>query len=314
MKKKKKFLITIDTEGDNLWNWHEGMPIRTDCVEYLPRFQELCNKFEFKPTWLTNYEVIMDDRYVEFIQKVESSGTGELGMHLHAWSTPPDYKIPVEENGQPYLIEFPEDIMEEKIKTMTELIISRTGIKPVSHRAGRWAMDDRYFRLLVKYGYKYDCSVTPYIDWSDNLGWTKGFGGSDYSAYSEKAYIDNTGIIEIPMTIKKTDNFIWPDTLSARGVLGAVRRVIEKTPIWLRPNGNNLNSMRYLVNKAVSNNDDYIMFMLHSSEMMPGGSPVFKTEESIEKMYKDVEAVFELISRNFQGIKLCEYDLEGSKR
>ena len=96
-------------------------------------------------------------------------------------------------------------------------------------------------------------------------------------------------------------------------MLGAVRRVIEKTPIWLRPNGNNLNSMRYLVNKAVSNDDDYIMFMLHSSEMMPGGSPVFKTEESIEKMYKDVEAIFELISRNFQGIKLCEYDLEGSK-
>lgn len=306
--KKKKFLITIDTEGDNLWNWHEGMPIHTDCVEYLPRFQELCNKFEFKPTWLTNYEVIMDDRYVEFIQKVESSGTGELGMHLHAWSTPPDYKIPVEENGQPYLIEFPEDIMEEKIKTMTELIISRTGIKPVSHRAGRWAMDDRYFRILAKYDYKYDCSVTPHVNWSSALGWTKNFGGTDYSKYPKSAYVTDSGVCEVPVSIRKTVDIVLPEKKKIRSILGAIKRKFTAQPIWIRPNGCNINEMKYLAKKIYEESDsNYLMFMLHSSEMMPGGSPTFKTKASIEKLYCDLNGLFDYVSKMYQGATLREY-------
>ena len=54
----KKFIITIDTEGDNLWEWKFGDAITTENVKYLPRFQNLCNDFGFKPVWLTNYEII----------------------------------------------------------------------------------------------------------------------------------------------------------------------------------------------------------------------------------------------------------------
>lgn len=48
---------------------------------------------------------------------------------------------------------------------MTELIREKFGFVPVSHRAGRWAMNREYFRLLHKYGYKIDCSYTPGINW-----------------------------------------------------------------------------------------------------------------------------------------------------
>lgn len=305
---QKYFLITIDTEGDNLWAWRKSIPIKTNCVEFLPRFQELCNKYEFKPTWLTNYEIIMNDKYVDFIKKVEASGIGELGMHLHAWSTPPDYEIPIEENGQPYLIEYPEKIMEAKIKTMTDVIVERTGIKPVSHRAGRWAMDDRYFRLLAKYGYKYDCSVTPHIDWSSALGWTKNFGGSNYADYPEQGYLDKSGVVEIPVSICKADRYIIPAQKKVRSFAAALRQMVLKQPLWLRPNGKNLNEMKYLIRKiSAETNSNYLMFMLHSSEMMPGGSPTFRTEESIEKMYSDVEKIFSLLAVKYQGATVREF-------
>lgn len=71
----KKFLITIDTEGDNLWQWKDGDPIGTDNTKYLPRFQKLCDKYGFKPTWLTNYEMMMDDNYVQFIKEVVNEGS-----------------------------------------------------------------------------------------------------------------------------------------------------------------------------------------------------------------------------------------------
>lgn len=37
---KPAFLITIDTEGDNLWQNHDR--ITTENTRFLPRFQALC--------------------------------------------------------------------------------------------------------------------------------------------------------------------------------------------------------------------------------------------------------------------------------
>lgn len=66
--KRKSFIITIDTEGDNLWDWKEGTEIGTNNSRYIPRFQSLCNEFGFKPTWLTNWEMIQNQEYVEFVK------------------------------------------------------------------------------------------------------------------------------------------------------------------------------------------------------------------------------------------------------
>jgi hypothetical protein len=40
---------------------------------------------------------------------------------------------------------------------------------------------------------------------------------------------------------------------------------------------------------------------------MPGGSPNFKTEESIERLYTDIEIIFKNIHGDFQGITLKNY-------
>ena len=61
----KSFIITIDTEGDNQWNTKQAC--YTENAKYIPRFQELCEKYGFKPTWLTNYEMARDPFYVEYM-------------------------------------------------------------------------------------------------------------------------------------------------------------------------------------------------------------------------------------------------------
>ncbi len=302
----KKFIITIDTEGDNLWSWKPGDTIKTENSLYLERFQNMANEFGFKPVWLTNYEMLQDHRYIDFISKVEQDGTGELGMHLHAWSTPPEYDLPKVQKGQPYLIEYPDDIMEEKIAVMTECIYQKTGIRPVSHRAGRWAMNPLYFELLEKYGYKIDCSVTPHIDWSAYPGQSFGSKGSNYNACSEQPYsIGN--ITEIPLTVRITHSLIIPEKYSVKNVLRGVKRAIKSQAIWLRPNGKNINELKWLLRSVYESDADYIMFMLHSSEFMPGGSPTFKTCESIEDLYRDIRILFEAASKKYEGCTLREY-------
>ncbi|SQC58008.1 deacetylase [Klebsiella pneumoniae] len=177
------FLITIDTEGDNLWQKHDS--ITTENARYLPRFQQLCEKYGFKPVYLTNYEMAIDPFYIEFARDVIARGTAEVGMHLHAWNSPPTEPLTADDwRHKPYLIEYSDAMMREKVDYMTRLLEDTFQTKMVSHRAGRWAFDERYARLLVEYGYQVDCSVTPRVNWKTAKGAPQGDGRDRLSPLS----------------------------------------------------------------------------------------------------------------------------------
>ena len=98
---KPYFLITIDTEGDNLWSQPKELTCRNG--EFLPRFQSLCESYGLKPTYVTNYEMAMSKTFQLFGKDIIKRQTGEIGMHLHAWDSPPEYKLTDDDhNNQPY--------------------------------------------------------------------------------------------------------------------------------------------------------------------------------------------------------------------
>ena len=312
MNKRKYLIITIDTEGDNLWNWKKGDRITTENAKYLQRFQDLCNNFGFKPVWLSNYEMLCDSFFIDFISGVIDNHYGEIGMHLHAWNSKPDYELCTTYRGAPYLIEYPSEIMEAKIEYMTQLIKDRIGVKPVSHRAGRWAVNKEYISLLVKNGYKVDCSITPGINWGKCSGALADSCGCNYVKFPhEEFWISDESshdkLLEVPVTICKSHKFYLPKEKTIRGILAATYRMFNGTHLWLRPENDNMIQMIDLISKIENSEEKYIMFMIHSSELMPGGSPTFKTRESIEKLYIDLKSLFERLSQNFCGITLQDY-------
>src|SRR6266704_1388212 len=154
------FIITIDAEGDDLWA--NPREITTRNAEYLPRFQSLCERFRFKPVYLANYEMAMSDVFVEFARDVVARGAGEIGMHLHAWNSPPlDPLTDDDFRYHPYLIEYPEPVMKEKIRILTSLLEDRLYQKMISHRAGRWAFDGRYAAMLRQSAHR----ASPKLRW-----------------------------------------------------------------------------------------------------------------------------------------------------
>ncbi|KAA6096686.1 MULTISPECIES: polysaccharide deacetylase family protein [unclassified Pantoea] len=311
---KPAFLITLDTEGDNLWRNRSGK-VTTHNVRFLPRFQALCEKYGFKPTWLTNYEMASDPAYVEFGRDLLARGQGEIGMHLHAWYSPPEYALTDDEwRYQPYLIEYPENVLRDKVAYMTDLLENAFQRKMTSHRAGRWAFNEVYARALIDQGYLVDCSVTPRVSWRNAQGAPQGQGGTDYSHFPDRAYFldeqdisrpGDSPLLELPMSIQYRYGAF---TNQLKKVWNGIRgRQRGPSVNWLRPVGGNLAQMKQVAEQTLAQGNDYVEFMLHSSEFMPDGSPTFKTEADIERLYDDLEGLFSWLATRTQGMTLTEF-------
>lgn len=316
--KKPYFLITIDTEGDNLWEKPSSITAKN--AEYLFRFQELCEEYGFKPTYLTNYEMASSKVFIEFARDVIKSNTGEIGMHLHAWNSPPlipltkdDFKL------QPYLIEYNEEVIRQKVEYMTKLLEDTFQIGISSHRAGRWGFNEYYAKILEELGYKVDCSVTPLINWNSQKGVSWGRGGTDYSSFPDKAYFldlsnvskeGKSRILEVPMTITSTDSMLSKEINNKFKNKKTLRKFANRlfpSFYMLRPSGKNLHRLLRIIDKTIENGKDYAEFMIHSSELMPGGSPTFKSKNHIEGLYRDLRMLFDIANKSFNGATMLEY-------
>jgi hypothetical protein len=61
------------------------------------------------------------------------------------------------------------------------------------------------------------------------------------------------------------------------------------------------------VEEAAAAGASHVEFMLHSSELMPAGSPTFPDARSVERLYADLEMLFERASAVFSGATLAEF-------
>src|SRR5712671_1251148 len=307
------FIITIDAEGDDLWA--NPREITTRNAEYLPRFQSLCERFRFKPVYLANYEMAMSDVFVEFARAVVARGTGEIGMHLHAWNSPPLVPLTSDDfHYQPYLIEYPDAVMKEKIRIVTRLLEDRFDQAIVSHRAGRLGLDGRYAAILLDEGYRVDCSVSPGLDWRGTPGDPNGKGGSDYTAFPDFPYFLNptdisapasAGLLEVPMTIRSSGLFRRAPWVYRIPLLRqTANRLVSPALNHVCPAENCLGGLLRAARAARADGAAHTEFTLHSSEFMPGGSPTFRNRSDIERLYENLEILFEELATWCRGMTL----------
>ena len=319
MNNSKYLLVTIDTEGDNIWRGVDK--ISTQNAKYIPRFHSLCEKYHFRPTYLTNYEMASSKDFIKFLKLTLSNNTAEVGMHLHAWNSPPYYKLSDDDQkSMPFLIEYPFDVMCEKISFLTELLQDTFEVKMLSHRAGRWAFNERYAKIISKMGYKVDCSIIPHIT-LDRLIY---YGGKkkiiSYEKFRETPYLidldniikedEDSSLLEIPLSsiIHEASFFsILRDINPINSFSVKIINRLTKNPHILRPNGQNLINMKRILRNAEINKWPCVSLMLHSSELMPGGSPYFPNSESIENLYADLEVLFAIAKNSFEGVTCKEF-------
>ncbi|MCH3918397.1 MAG: deacetylase [Spirochaetia bacterium] len=300
------FIITVDTEGDNQWD--TSQKATTKNAKFIPRFQDLSNTYGFFPTWLVDYEMAQNPFLVEFLGDKLHNNLCEIGMHPHAWSTPPEISLEKTTNCRDYLIEYPVEIMEMKLRNLKDLLEEKFCHKITSHRSGRWTINQQYFDLLEHIGITADCSVTPHINWTRCQGAT-GIPGSDFRNSPESPFYPTAHILEIPMTIRYLHQFDIDGNLTPKNLLRGIKHLGMGKFYWLRPDSHcQTQTLKHIIKKAKDEKSDYVMFMIHSSELMPGGSPSFSDKATIENLYQCVENVFQFAQAcNFKGITLSDY-------
>jgi hypothetical protein len=301
-----EFIITVDTEEDNLWQWKYGDKVSTRNAYYIQRFQELCEDYGLKPVYLVDYEMAQSDELCRCIRKKAYEGKCEIGMHLHAWNTPPMHELPIRYDGCPYITEYMEEVIFEKHRFLKQYIEEQFELKVVSYRSGRWATNDVLFRVLESIGFLVDCSVTPGNSYESNVGMSVGKGNSYIDAHS-KPYRVLGNLIEVPMTTRRVRG-IHGGSLKNRAV-----NLIKGEELWLRPSTQSLKEMKRLMSIVEKENAGYAEFMIHSSELMPGGSPYCRTEEDVENMYMKMDMLFKSVADRYSGATLSEYYKEHSQ-
>ncbi|HAZ29033.1 MAG TPA: hypothetical protein DCY48_04660 [Candidatus Magasanikbacteria bacterium] len=311
------FLITVDTEADN--QWKRESPRTVDNIRFLPRFQKLCEQYGFIPTYLITHEVAVDPFAIDLLSGWREKGTAEIGAHLHPWTTPP--LLPDEERAVPekrFPSQLSDDLLRQKLETLTRTIQNNFSFAPKIFRAGKWGLDERMIDYLSEFGYIVDCSVSPKVNWRDFVDSSKMDGVPDYSRspvfphflYSRKG----RKIFEVPVTILYTrfgfTEFFFPFHTRLGHMPYRVRFFMQRLYRlrWCRvfPE-TQVSDLVSLYELAGKNRLPIFEFIIHSSELMPGGSPYNKTRESIEKMYTTLESFFSFLSKqdvNGSGLQI----------
>jgi hypothetical protein len=252
-------------------------------------------------------------------------------MHLHAWNSPPLIPLTSDDfHYQPFLIEYPDAVMKEKIRTMTRLLENRFDRKMVSHRAGRWGFDGRYSAMLAQEGYGVDCSVTPGMDWRGIQGDPAGNGGSRYVDFPRGPYfLDPADIsrpaagalLEVPMTVRPSRLYRrvrWAYRVPllrryANRISPGLGWLCPVQPTLRVPLSRNLELMLEVARASRSEGVSHLEFMMHSSELMPGGSPMFCGASDIECLYDYLEMLFEELAGWCGGVTLEEFRAQFTK-
>ena len=269
------FLLTVEFDG--------GPELKRTAA----RLQITARKYGFKPVWLVGVNALAHAADLEPMARWQAEGEAEIGAWLLASDVPPLVELGPSEGLRPALTDFPESVIEEKLVGFTDTLERATGRRPVTIRTSRPSVDDRYYALLAKHGYKIDLTVVPHAK----------FGTTDFTGYSEKAYLTPQGILEIPRTVRRRryGPFV-EDLLVLPGWPGMAARHFFPTLRCFRLRRGNRPVLRSLIREAVKTPPEYFDLRIAARDWKQG-----------DALVRDLQHVLAAVQTSVVGLTAEEF-------
>jgi hypothetical protein len=298
-------LVVVDTEEE--FEWGKGFfrdRTSVHAMAGVPRFQEMCEEFGIRPTYVVDYPVVTQRAGYEALRGFSDAGRAVIGAHLHPWVTPPfdegtDRRLSYPGNLDPAL-------EARKLRTLGEAIEAVFGRRPVIYKAGRYGLGPATGATLEALGYEFDLSVCPGVD----LGTDD--GGPDFLDFSPDPYWFGEGraLLEIPVTA----GFVGPlarfgpglKRLGARRPFGALPALLGRTGaldrLRLSPEGMDFEQHRRLTEALLRRGTRVLTLSLHSPSLRPGYTPYVRSEADLDAFLDRCRRFFDWFLNERNGI------------
>lgn len=270
------FLLTIEFDGGS------------ELLRPAARAQIVARKFGFKPTWLVGTEALNHPGALEPLARWQRDGEAEVGALVDAALVPPLVDLgPLAEGRKPTLTDFPESVMDEKLAWISATLGQAMGRQPTSLRSTRPAVDDRYYSLLAKNGFKVDLTVVPHAK----------VGNSDFTAYSEKAYLTPQGVFEVPRMVRRRKfGPLIEDLLVLPGAFGVWARALFPTLRCFRLRRGNGGVVRAMAREALKSPPSHFDLRISTKDWSRGDS-----------LIRDLERTLALVQTQVVGLGADEF-------
>jgi hypothetical protein len=284
------FVVTVDTEEE--WDWSSGYPIgptRTANIHRLPKFQAVCERHHAAVTYFVNHAVLVDPAARDVILQLSQRPRVEIGMHIHPWNTPPlqTYeKVPVRDS---FLHNLPSELAIAKLNAV-HAAFAACGLEPISFRGGRYSTGPLIQTWLREHAFVADVSVLPYTRWVDD-------GAPDYRTRGpEPVRLPGTPPLwELPLSLAFTrlPFAFWNNVLSIAEkpplrylhVVGILQKLGVFRKSWLNFENPFWEGMRALIRSLHRAGVPYLCFTIHSSSLLPGGSPYAMSPGDVDRFF-----------------------------
>ncbi|MFO0937527.1 MAG: hypothetical protein U0798_13535 [Gemmataceae bacterium] len=301
-----RITVTIDTEEE--WDWASGYPTgRTSVsnIAQLAEFQNILDSHGAKATYFTNHAVLTNGDSCEQILKLAERPNVEIGVHIHPWNTPPLQKGEMVPPRESFLHNLPWDLARQKLGE-TFAVFERAGLAPTSFRGGRYSTSNAIQNELRDHGIVADCSVLPFNTWADD-------GAPDYRHRNldpvrlPPRHAGDKAMWELPLSFgfigRPFSLWKWAFRLfdskpfKSLPFGGLVGRLFGARKCWLNfenPLGEEMTDLFDVLRRFEL---PYACFTLHSSSLLPGGSPYCRTAADRDRLLKTLDETLATVAK-----------------
>lgn len=315
-----KLVITVDVEEEGLFSGsYPRIPKGVQNVRELQRLEWITSEFGLPLTLLVTYQVAIDPACQQILHFWKENLKAEIGAHLHHWNTPPFLDSPLPEPIPSHRL--PSALLKTKLETLLSALEQHLGVIPRSFRMGRFDAGKPVLELLPPHGIKVDSSMVPFhkmasgadhfLTPTDPFKYTLGTAGND----------DST-LLEAPLTIVPllpgTSRWVYKSAAALPEKRGAALLALHRHlgiagihPAWFP-----LQSMKWAVRLHRVRGGEVLTMFLHSSELMPGATPSFRTEKAVNRLVRKMREFLVWLAWTIpvEGVTLSELDGVGPRR
>jgi hypothetical protein len=299
--------ISIDVEEEGLFSGrYPREPEGVSNVVELQRLSFVSSEFSIPLTLLADYPVLVSPACCGYLALFHENYGAEIGTHLHHWNTPPFQGPGL---AQPVLAQnMTADLLREKLQTLTEVALHGCGIRPTTFRMGRFDFAPIVRKIIAELGYTVDSSMVPFRLCP---------GTADHLFSPADPYLLSLGdgsLLEVPVTMVAISRSLArvaalaSDYLPARAVRPALevfRRlaVCGPHPAWFP-----LASMKNAARLHIRRGGQVLNIFLHSTEIVPGMSPVSTDKYKAEAILTKLRAFLAWLCKRYEvrGLTLSE--------